>query len=155
MMAAMPGMMMPGYGYDMMGMSAMAGMAGMGAPALFASMLAKLEGTISIHSSYWCWNGTVRGLGCVSNVTESFCIAWQVCRAWAWCLAWGCAGLRGAITVKRWKGASKDLMIIDHRHTIHTTPQSKPKKLESTQDGHASYGYAHDPWHGFATGQAG
>lgn len=50
MMAAMPGMMMPGYGYDMMGMSAMAGMAGMGAPALFASMLAKLEGTISIHS---------------------------------------------------------------------------------------------------------
>ena len=70
----MPGMMMPGYGYDMMGMSAMAGMAGMGAPALFASMLAKLEGTISIHSSYWCWNGTVRGLGCVSNVTESFCM---------------------------------------------------------------------------------
>ena len=56
MMAAMPGMMMPGYGYDMMGMSAMAGMAGMGASALFARMLAKLKRTISIHSLYWCWN---------------------------------------------------------------------------------------------------
>ena len=36
MMAAMPGMMMPGgFGYDMMGMSAMAGMAGMGTFGLF------------------------------------------------------------------------------------------------------------------------
>lgn len=35
MMAAMPGMMMPGgFGYDMMGMSAMAGMAGMGLPGM-------------------------------------------------------------------------------------------------------------------------
>ena len=63
-------------------------------------------------------------------VRTSKCIAWQVCRAWAWCLAWGCAGLRGAMQVKRWKGASKDL-IFDDRYTIHTTLQTRGAEINS------------------------
>lgn len=42
--------------------------------------------------------------------------------------------------MKRWKGASKDLMIIDHRHTIHTTPQSKPKSWNQLRMGMPAMG---------------
>ncbi len=55
----------------------------------------------------------------------------------------------------KWKDGKEHQRTWSSMIATRFTPHSKPEELKSTQDGHASYGYAHDPWHGFATGQAG